>query len=79
METRIQNVDVGDDSIELALRRGGEEGQDSNFRMYIGLGADKLSIDLKFNPWGTASTFRPEWRSMSKTVFTLRTLVHVPK
>ena len=32
--------------------------------------ADKLSLDLKFNPWDTAVTFRPEWRSMSKTVFT---------
>ena len=29
-----------------------------------------LSLDLKFNPWDTAITFRPEWRSMSKTVFT---------
>ena len=43
--------------------------------MYIGLGsdvssADKLSLDLKFNPWDTAITFRPEWRSMSKTFFT---------
>ena len=41
--------------------------------MYIGLGsdssADKLSLDLKFNPWETAITVRPEWRSMSKTVF----------
>ena len=46
-----------------------------NFRMYIGLGsdgssADKLSLDLKFNPWDTAITFRSEWRSMSKTVLT---------
>ena len=29
METRIQNVDVHYVNIELALRRGGEEGQDS--------------------------------------------------
>ena len=35
-----------------------------------GSSADKLSIDLKFNPWDTAFTFRPEWCSMSKTVFT---------
>ena len=45
------------------------------FRMYIGPGsdgssADKLSLDLKFNTWDTAITFRPEWRSISKTVFT---------
>ena len=43
--------------------------------MHIGLGsdgssADKLSLDLKFNPWDTAITFRPGWRSMSKTFFT---------
>ena len=25
---------------------------------------------MKFNPWDTAITLRPEWRSMSKTVFT---------
>ena len=46
-----------------------------NLRMYVGLGsdrssADKLSLDLKVNPWDTAITFRPEWRTMSKTVFT---------
>ena len=46
-----------------------------HFRMYIGLGsdgssADKLSLHLMFNPWDTAITFRLEWRSMSKTVFT---------
>ena len=29
-----------------------------------------MSLDLKFNPRATAITFRPEWRSMSKTVFT---------
>ena len=43
--------------------------------MYFGPGsdgssADKLSLDLKFNPWDTAIPFKPEWRSMSKTVFT---------
>ena len=43
--------------------------------MYIGPGsdgssADKLSLDLEFTPWDTAITFRPEWRLMSKTVFT---------
>ena len=34
-----------------------------------GSSADKLSLDLKFNPWDRAITFRPEWRSTSKTVF----------
>ena len=43
--------------------------------MHIGPGsdgssADKLSIDLKVNPCYTTITFRPEWRSLSKTVFT---------
>ena len=51
------------------------KGKIRNCRMYIGLGSDgssagKLSLDLKFNPWDRAITFRPEWRSMSKTVFT---------
>ena len=52
------------------------EGQDSTF---FGCTLDldqtvqaqtKLSLDWKFNPWDKAITFRPEWRSMSKTVFT---------
>ena len=43
--------------------------------MYIGpgsdvLSADKLSLGLKFNPWDTAITCQPDWRSMSKSVFT---------
>ena len=29
-----------------------------------------LSLDLKFNFWDTAISFRPEWRSTSKKVFT---------
>ena len=46
-----------------------------NFRMYIGPGsdnssADKLSLDLKFNPWDTVVAFRHEWLAMSKTFFT---------
>ena len=46
-----------------------------NFRTYIGPGsdgsiADKLSLDLEFNPWDTGISFRLEWHSMSKTVFT---------
>ena len=52
-----------------------QKGKTRNFRMYIGPGSDgssaeKLSLDLKFNPWDTAITFRPAWRSISKTVFT---------
>ena len=51
-----------------------KKGKTRNFRMYIGpesdgSSADKLSLDLKLNPSDTAITFRPEWRSMSKTVF----------
>ena len=60
------------------LYRSGEaeqKGKTRNFDMYIGPGsdgssADKLLLDLKFNPWDTAISFRLEWRSMSKTVFT---------
>ena len=74
METRIQNVVVHYDNIEPALHTD-KKGTIRNFRMYIGLGSDgssanKLSLDLKFNPCDTAITFRPEWRSMSNTVFT---------
>ena len=52
-----------------------QKGKTRKFRTYIGAGsdgssADKLSLDLKFNPWDNAITFRPQWRSMSKTVFT---------
>ena len=45
-----------------------------HFRMYRpgsdGSSADMLSIDLKIQPLGHTITFRPEWRSLSKTVFT---------
>ena len=46
-----------------------------HFRMYSGPGsdgssADKLSLDVKFNHLDTTVTCPPEWRSMSKTVFT---------
>ena len=61
--------------LNLLFTEAEKKGKTRNFRMYIGRGsdgssADKLSLDLKFNPWDTAITFRPEWRSMSKTVFT---------
>ena len=49
-----------------------QKGKTRHFRTHIGLGsdgsiADNLSLDLKFNPWDTAITFRPEWHSMNKT------------
>ena len=52
-----------------------QKGKTRNFRTCIGAGsdgssADKLSLDLKFNPWDIEITFRPQWRSMRKTVFT---------
>ena len=61
--------------LNLLFAEAERKGKTRNFRMYIGPGsdgpsADKLSLDLKFNPWDTAITFRPEWRSMSTTVFT---------
>ena len=51
-----------------------QKGKARNFRTYIGPGshgssADKLSLDSKFSPWGTANTLRPEWRALCKTVF----------
>ena len=61
--------------LNLLFADAEQKGKIRNFRAYIGPGsdgssADKLSLDLRFNPWDTAITFRPEWRSMSKTVFT---------
>ena len=65
---RIQNVVVHYDNTEFALRRSGAKGRDSTFSYvhWIWIGA----LDMKFNPWDTAITFRLEWRPMSKTVFT---------
>ena len=59
----------------LLFAEAEQKGKTRNVRTYVGPGsdgssADKLSLDLKFNPWDTAITFRPEWRSTSKTVFT---------
>ena len=61
--------------LNLLFTEAERMGKARNFRTYIGPGsdgssADKLSLDLKFNPWDTAITFRPERRSMSKTAFT---------
>ena len=56
------------------------KGKTRNCRTYCipgsdGSRADKLSLDLKFIPWDTAITFRPEWRAFCKTVF-LRSTIH---
>ena len=61
--------------LNLLFTEAEQQGKTRNFRMFIGPGsdgssADKLSLDLKFNPSDTVITFRPEWRSMSKTLFT---------
>ena len=61
--------------LNLLFAEAEQKGKTRNFRTYMRPGsdvsrADKLSLDLKFNPWDTAITFRPEWRSMTKTVFT---------
>ena len=61
--------------LNLVFTEAEKKGKIRNFRMCIGPGsggssADKLSLDLKFKPWDAAITFRPEWRSMSKTPFT---------
>ena len=61
--------------LNLLFTEAEQKGRTRHFREYIGPGSDgsstdKLSPDLRFNPWDTAVTHRPEWRSMSKTVFT---------
>ena len=61
--------------LNLLFKEAERKGKTRHFRMYIGPGsdgssADKLSLDLKFNLWDTAITYRPEWCSTSKTVFT---------
>ena len=62
--------------LNLLFTEAERMGKTRNIRMYIrpapdGSSADKLSPDLKFNPWDTAITFKPEWRSMGKS--------HVPE
>ena len=61
--------------LNLLFAEAGQKGRTRTFRAYIGPGsdgssADKLSLDLKFNPWDTAISFRLESHPMSKTVFT---------
>ena len=61
--------------LKLLFAEARQRGKTRNLRTYIGPGsdgssADKFSLDLKFNPWDSAITFRLDWRSMSKTVFT---------
>ena len=72
VETRIQMSSCTTNTLNLLFTAVENKSKTRKFRMYIGPGsdgssADKLSIDLKFNPWDTAVTFRPEWRSLSKT------------
>ena len=60
--------------LNLLYAEAEKKGKIRNFRMYVGPGsdassADKVSLDLKFNPWDAANTFQPERRSMSKTAF----------
>ena len=70
--------------LNLLYTEAEDKGKTRHFRMCIGPGsdgssADKLSLDLKFNPWDTAITYRPEWRPMSKihAVRPIRNLVHM--
>ena len=65
--------------LNLLFTEAEQKGKTRNFRMYIGLGsdgssADKLSVDLKFNLWDTAITFRPE---SLHAVRSIRNLVHM--
>ena len=59
--------------LNLCFAEAGQNCKTRNFCMYTGPGsdgssADKLSFDMKFNPWDAAISFRPERHSMSKTV-----------
>ena len=74
MEYGFKMTSFSSTILNLLFTEAERKGKTRKFRMYIGLGsdgssADKLSLDLKFNPWHTAITFRLRWRSMSKTVF----------
>ena len=74
MATQIQAHIFVDFDAERLLRRGGTRKRHAIFETYIGAGsdgssADKLSLDLKFNPRDTAITFRSEWRALCKTAF----------
>ena len=51
--------------LNLLFAEAEQEGKTRHFRTYIGPGsdgssADKVSLGLKFNPWDTAISFRPE-------------------
>ena len=74
MEYGFKMTSFSSTILNLLFTEAERKGKTRKFRMYIGLGldgssADKLSLDLKFNPWHTAITFRLRWGSMSKTVF----------
>ena len=61
--------------LNLLFTEAEPRGRIRHFRVYVGPGSDgpstdKLSLDLRFDPWDTAVTQRSEWHSMSKTVFT---------
>ena len=61
--------------LNLIFAEAEHKGKTQHFRMYIGprsagSSAVKLSLDLKFHSRNTALPSRPEWHSMSKTVFT---------
>ena len=67
--------------LNLLFAEADQKGKTRNFQTYIGpgsnsLSADKLSLDLKFNPWDTAITFRLELLSMSKSLLTHSNLCH---
>ena len=60
--------------LNLLFTGAEQKGRTRNFRIDIGSGSDgssteMLSLHLVFNPRNTATSSRPEWCSMNKTVF----------
>ena len=67
--------------LNLLFIEAEQKGKTRNFLMYIGAGsddssADKLSLDLKFNPWDTARMAFDEQVSLH-AVRSIRNLVHM--
>ena len=72
--------------LNLLFTEAEQKGKARNFRMYIGSGsegssADKVSLDLKFNPWDTAITFQARMafdeQDSLHAVRSIRNLVHM--
>ena len=68
--------------LNLFVDEAKQKGKTRDFHMYVGPRSDgsstkNMSFDLKFNRQDTAISFRPEWRSTSKTIFYAVGLVRI--